>query len=258
MCIASSITQDIDHDNAVITHKGHRFGPFADVYSDADCTNEVLFDMLGRRLVLAATQGYNGTLFTYGQTGSGKTYTMGEANKLATEHEGVGHRIVRDLFATAARDEAHSYEVELSFVQVYCERIYDLLQGRQRDHPLALREDKSHGVYVDGANRVAAKSVQEALSLMRTGQSRLAFASTNMNKHSSRSHGVCMLHVKRATRVVGTDASSKDALAGAADHGAAPPSAPSLQATLALPPASKSSSPHAAPGPGALPVLFWL
>ena len=224
MSCSLSCSQDVDHDKAVITHKNGRFGPFAEVYSDAECTNEVLFNSLGRRLVLAATQGYNGTLFTYGQTGSGKTYTMGESNKLATEHEGVGHRIVRDLFATAARDVAHTYEVELSFVQVYCERIYDLLHGKQRDNPLALREDKSTGVYVDGASKVAAKSVQEALALMRAGQSRLAFASTNMNKHSSRSHGVCMLHVKRGTNTTprattSTDEPSQQAasLAGAPD-----------------------------------------
>ena len=238
-------TLQVDLDHAIISNGDHRFGPFAHIFSDSDCTNEHLFHAVGKHLVLAATQGYNGTLFTYGQTGSGKTYTMGESSKLGTEHEGVGHRIVRELYDTISRDVAHTYQVEISFVQVYVERIYDLLAdrvvqyGRQVETALSLHEDKTHGVRVAGAKRLAAKTVDEALALMRSGQSRLAFASTNMNQTSSRSHSVCMLHVMRSS-----EGDASGSTSGSSDHAPSSSSSPLRRSRESMPTSPSVASPR--------------
>ena len=76
----------------------------------------------------------NGTLLAYGQTGSGKTYTIGEIGQLGTRHEGVAHRMIRALYGEIERDMAHSYEVSITFVQIWVERIYDLLAEQTMDH----------------------------------------------------------------------------------------------------------------------------
>lgn len=39
-------------------------------------TNEQLYQVTSKNVVMSCLDGYNGTLFMYGQTGSGKTYTM--------------------------------------------------------------------------------------------------------------------------------------------------------------------------------------
>jgi hypothetical protein len=174
---------------------------FASVFSGED--NAQLFEAVGRPLVGAALLGYNGTLIAYGQTGSGKTYTIGEASSLGTAHEGVAHRMVRDLFAEMRDDFQHRYEVSMTAVQIHLERIFDLLGGEAREcghaahQPLPLREDRTHGPYVEGTRSLPCATVDEALSHMRSASGRLAFAATQLNAHSSRSHAICQLTVTK-------------------------------------------------------------
>ena len=196
----------VDREEALIKHKDHSYGPYTKVFDDAEC-NARLFDEVGQELVTSAQRGFNGTLFCYGQTGSGKTYTMGEIQNIGSEHEGLSHRIVRALFDAVMADAESMYEITLSYCQVYVEKIYDLLGEKQLDVlgrpvevPLQLRADAKQGVLVQGAKHHPVKTAEEALKLTRMGQARLNFASTNMNKHSSRSHAVLQLHIKRATR----------------------------------------------------------
>ena len=87
-------------------------------------------------------------------------------------------------------------------VQIHIEKVYDLLdQGPHGAHPapLPLREDKTQGVYVQGAHVAEAKSIDEALGLIKQASTRLTFASTKMNLHSSRSHSVCELRITKST-----------------------------------------------------------
>ena len=71
-------------------------------------------------------------------------YTIGEMAKLGTEHEGVAHRMVRDLYASAFRANPRSFRVHVQFVQVYVEKVFDLLADAGDGHSkLTLREDKS-------------------------------------------------------------------------------------------------------------------
>ena len=175
---------------------------FSSVFSGEE-DNAKLFEAVGRPLVGAALLGYNGTLIAYGQTGSGKTYTIGEASSLGTAHEGVAHRMVRDLFAEMRDDFQHRYEVSMTAVQIHLESIFDLLGGEAREcghaahRPLLLREDRAQGPYVEGARSLPCATVDEALSHMRSASRRLAFAATQSNAHSSRSHAICQLTITK-------------------------------------------------------------
>ena len=214
-------------------------------------SNEVLFEEVGRPLCDSVLRGYHGALLTYGQTGSGKTFTMGETARIGSSDEGMAHRTVRHLFSAIAADGEHSYEVSMQYVQVYCEKIYDLLgdkprapepngncgtafgtpikratsarvpfgdhgsaqrgantpiKGDAKDAPpedtsLSLREDKKNGVFVQGATTSRVSSAVEALALMERASAYLVFASTELNQHSSRSHSLCTILVKRTERV---------------------------------------------------------
>ena len=229
-------------------------------------SNEVLFEEVGRPLCDSVLRGYHGALLTYGQTGSGKTFTMGEAARIGSLDEGMAHRSVRHLFSAIAADGEHSYEVSMQYVQVYCEKIYDLLgekprapepngncatafgtpikratsarvpfgdhgsaqrgantpiKGDAKDAPpedtsLSLREDKKNGVYVQGATTRSVSSTEEALALMERASAYLVFASTELNQHSSRSHSLCTLLVKRTERVSSAVEAVRQAWHGAA------------------------------------------
>ncbi len=189
---------------------GKKAYSFSDVYQGQD--NASLFEVLGRPLVARSLEGYNGTLMAYGQTGSGKTYTIGEIGQLGTSHEGIAHRMIRALFTEIGADHDHSYEVGMQFVQIHVERIYDLLgewdsrsnasttssaASSVRKGPstaaLQLREDKTQGVYVQGAVTVPVETLEASLDVLRHASTRLTFAATQMNAHSSRSHAVCQV-----------------------------------------------------------------
>jgi hypothetical protein len=142
-----------------ITYKDQKYR-FAHIFDDEE-DNDRIFDTVGKSIVASSLSGYNGTLFAYGQTGSGKTYTMGESAQIGTEHEGVGHRMIRCLYQRMARDKMHAYQVEVSFLQVYIERIHDMLAEKRtatgKPEELTLREDKQEGVYVVGARKQIAR-----------------------------------------------------------------------------------------------------
>eukprot|EP01065_Artemidia_motanka_P052629 TRINITY_DN955_c0_g4_i1.p1 TRINITY_DN955_c0_g4~~TRINITY_DN955_c0_g4_i1.p1 ORF type:complete len:1129 (+),score=456.93 TRINITY_DN955_c0_g4_i1:49-3387(+) len=87
---------------------------------------DTVFERTGSAAVEAALQGYHSCLLAYGQTGSGKTYTM-----LGNDHDpGIAPRLVDLLFEQLAErgGEDYQYDVEVSFMEIYNERVKDLLQ----------------------------------------------------------------------------------------------------------------------------------
>jgi hypothetical protein len=71
-------------------------------------------------------QGYNSTVFAYGQTGSGKSFTIHGGDE--GEGGGITGRLVKLLFKRVAEQKGHSrYSVSVSFLQIYSEKVYDLL-----------------------------------------------------------------------------------------------------------------------------------
>ena len=189
---------NVDARRHCITVTGRQSEPqrfdFERVVSETE-DNESLERTVGTPLVEQVVQGYNGTLFAYGQTGSGKSYTIGEVARLGTEHEGVSHRMVRALFAELAQMHCKSYKVTLQFVQVYMESVHDLLaeqRPREGAQLQPLREDKLHGVYVDGAKSVPTPTAASCLETIGLASANLAIASTYVNRgaNSEPSHSL--------------------------------------------------------------------
>ena len=173
-----------------------------------------VYRAIGRPLVGKALEGYNCCLFAYGQTGSGKSHSMmGPFGvKRGGAQDGVIPRFGRDLFERmAALQEASGsaandtrFTVELSYFEIYAERIYDLLASPQRHGSsgsggggsggtgarLRVREHPVLGPYVDGLATYAAESAEDIEAWITVGGKHRATASTNMNATSSRSHAV--------------------------------------------------------------------
>uniref|UniRef100_A0A3B4TV24 Kinesin-like protein KIF14 n=1 Tax=Seriola dumerili TaxID=41447 RepID=A0A3B4TV24_SERDU len=143
-------------------------------------SQQTVYETLAKPLLLRAFEGFNTCLFAYGQTGSGKSYTMMGFG----EEAGVIPRFCRELFSRLASMENKEVKchVEMSYFEVYNEKIHDLLVTRdepnQRRMPLRVREHPVHGPYV---------------GWLELGNKQRATAATGMNDKSSRSHSVFTL-----------------------------------------------------------------
>ncbi|KAI6022682.1 P-loop containing nucleoside triphosphate hydrolase protein [Pisolithus marmoratus] len=122
---------------------------------------------------LDVLDGYNGTVFAYGQTGSGKTFTMMEscnhgADIDSEELKGIIPRITEQIFQSIVESDAHlEYMVKVSYMEIYLERIRDLL-APQNDN-LQVHEEKSRGVYVKNLSDYYVSSAREVYEIMRQG-----------------------------------------------------------------------------------------
>lgn len=136
--------------------------------------------------------GLNATIFAYGSTGSGKTYTMAGT----PEDPGLMVLSLRTIFDLIAKEESvHDFEVTCSYLEVYNEVIYDLLE-KSSGH-LELREDPDQGIMVAGLKRIKVNSADKIFELLHVGNSRRKTESTEVNATSSRSHAVLEITVKR-------------------------------------------------------------
>ncbi|XP_066531682.1 kinesin-like protein KIF13B isoform X2 [Hoplias malabaricus] len=149
---------------------------------------DVVFQCLGESLLHNAFQGYNACIFAYGQTGSGKSYTM----MGSVDQPGLIPRLCSSLFERTVQQqrEEESFTVEVSYMEIYNEKVRDLLDPKGSRQALRVREHKVLGPYVDGLSRLAVASYKDIESLMSEGNKSRTVAATNMNEESSRSHAV--------------------------------------------------------------------
>uniref|UniRef100_A0A8C3TT91 Kinesin family member 13B n=1 Tax=Catharus ustulatus TaxID=91951 RepID=A0A8C3TT91_CATUS len=149
---------------------------------------DVVFKCLGENILQNAFDGYNACIFAYGQTGSGKSYTMmGTADQ-----PGLIPRLCSGLFERAQKEEneEQSFKVEVSYMEIYNEKVRDLLDPKGSRQSLKVREHSVYGPYVDGLSKLAVASYKDIESLMSEGNKSRTVAATNMNEESSRSHAV--------------------------------------------------------------------
>ncbi|XP_034249047.1 kinesin-like protein KIF13A isoform X2 [Thrips palmi] len=151
-------------------------------------SQEEVFDSLGRDILENAFEGYNACIFAYGQTGSGKSYTMMGGR----DSKGIIPRLCDALFDTIAKRQSAelSYKVEVSYMEIYNEKVHDLLDPKANKQSLKVREHNVLGPYVDGLSQLAVTSFQDIDTLMAEGNKSRTVAATNMNSESSRSHAV--------------------------------------------------------------------
>ncbi|KIM87108.1 hypothetical protein PILCRDRAFT_95952 [Piloderma croceum F 1598] len=146
--------------------------------------------------------GYNGTVFAYGQTGSGKTFTMMGADIDSDELKGIIPRITEQIFQSIVESDAHlEYLVKVSYMEIYLERIRDLL-APQNDN-LQIHEEKSKGVYVKNLSDFYVSSAREVYEIMRQGGAARMVTSTNMNAESSRSHSIFVISIQQRNTETG-------------------------------------------------------
>ncbi|KAG5638377.1 hypothetical protein H0H81_000388 [Sphagnurus paluster] len=155
-----------------------------------------VFDYGVKDIVKDVLDGYNGTVFAYGQTGSGKTFTMMGADIDSDELKGIIPRITEQIFQSIVESDAHlEYVVKVSYMEIYLERIRDLL-APQNDN-LQVHEEKSKGVYVKNLSDYYVSSAREVYEIMRTGGAARVISSTNMNAESSRSHSIFLITIQQ-------------------------------------------------------------
>lgn len=170
---------------------------------------EAVYRAVGQPLLHSAFEGYNTCLFAYGQTGSGKSYTiMG-----SIEERGVIPRFCKDLFRRVEdpQETKVTYKVEVSFFEIYNEKIHDLLSTSvektekwDRSTPkkitLKVREHPTQGPYVEGLSTFQARSYADINSWIEIGNKQRATAATGMNDKSSRSHSVFVIMMTKTKK----------------------------------------------------------
>ena len=208
-----------------------------DHFFDTDASQRDVYDSIGEPLVKNVLSGYNHCLFAFGQTGSGKTYTMTGVGKDWSQVEGekfeaiegIIPRICRSLME-ARRSSMGVIEIKVSAVEIFLEKMYDLLspdavnsinsQGLQRStygpnssrvehyagvtfgQTLRIREHPERGWHVSGATIITVKNFSDVLCVLRRAAEVRSVAATDMNSRSSRSHAIYTIYISRPKEVI--------------------------------------------------------
>jgi kinesin family protein 13 len=177
------------HDEFIEDPDGY-MRPAGDRYAD----QQKVYKAVGEEVLRNAWDGYHCTLFAYGQTGSGKSYSMigYGANK------GIVPISSEEIFTRidANKDTSVSFEVSVSMIEIYNEKIQDLLidPNDRVKGGLKVRESKTLGVYVEGLTTYNIKSYAEIAAKMDEGSRNRSIGATEMNAHSSRAHTIIMIN----------------------------------------------------------------
>ncbi|KPI89058.1 putative kinesin [Leptomonas seymouri] len=162
----------------------------------SDTEQKSVFDVVGPEVIRTLFSGYNASIFAYGQTGSGKTHTM-EGNKAVTgseEDEGLIPRLIRGIFAAfKSNPDITDALVEVSLVQIYQEKIQDLLNHRKQ---LDIHMDRTSQYVARDATWTKVKSMEECMKLYGEASRMRATSATEMNLVSSRSHMILMFRMQ--------------------------------------------------------------
>lgn len=154
-----------------------------------DESQETVFNYTAKTIVSSTVDGYNSTIFSYGPTGTGKSYTMFGS----PSQSGIIPRACTSLFSLLDKKENISrYEVKLSFVEIYCEQIRDLLGYGPTN--LKLRE-QGNSIYIENVSERTVCSAKDVLSVIAEHSLHRITASTALNDVSSRSHAVVILKI---------------------------------------------------------------
>lgn len=152
-------------------------------------TQSMVYRDIGEEMLQHSFDGYNVCIFAYGQTGAGKSYTM--MGRECDGQEGIIPMLCKDLFQRI-RDTSTGdlqYTVEVSYMEIYCERVRDLLNPKNKGN-LKVREHPLLGPYVEDLSKLAVTNYEDIHDLIDEGNKARTVAATNMNETSSRSHAV--------------------------------------------------------------------
>lgn len=164
----------------------------------AQTTNEAVYTDLASPVVDAALGGFNATMFAYGQTSSGKTHSM-----LGDDRDpGITPRAIRHVLTTASSSRTRDFLVRAVYVEIYNDRIRDLLNPGASD--LMVREDAAGRTFVDACETVV-HTFEDAMQVLEKGQNARHVGETKMNARSSRSHTVFTLLIESKPKAIPDD-----------------------------------------------------
>ncbi len=137
----------------------------------------------------------------------GKTYTILGEGDGSGEQAGLIPQCASYLFDK----KKSNMWVSVSYLEVYCEEVYDLLGGHGSNNKLSLRKHADQpGFYAENLCQVQVNSAAELLAAVRRGAARRRVAATLQNERSSRSHAILTVYVHRGSGVGSTAAESGD------------------------------------------------
>mmetsp|Transcript_2749 Transcript_2749/g.6352 ORF Transcript_2749/g.6352 Transcript_2749/m.6352 type:complete len:776 (+) Transcript_2749:68-2395(+) len=196
----------------LITRCGERF--LFDQIFDQESSQDEVFEATAAPMVDDIFRGFNCTVFAYGQTGTGKSYTMMGIPEVAKQ-AGIIPRIVGEIFdrienERSKEDPEFDFDVTVSYLEIYMERIKDLLNpGNAESANLKIRESKSKGIYIQGITEHRVQEAKQVYDWMAYGGLHRAVASTRMNAQSSRSHSVFIMKTSQIMIKNGSKKTSK-------------------------------------------------
>lgn len=203
---------------------------FQDAVHEQHETQLAVYNLVAKPSVSSAFEGFNSCILTYGQTGSGKTYTMmGKYNPTLVcggdGEEGIIPRVCNDIFQilenkraaelTKPETERIAYRVEVNFVEIYLERVRDLLDPQLKNSKDAkmneakIRQDPNSGPFVEGVTKYQVENWQHCCMLLERGSQHRTTCATLVHQQSSRSHAIFQITVLEEETVPAKDRYSR-------------------------------------------------
>lgn len=198
----------VDGRRSLIAYRGKEGGDY--VYDNVFGTyddNAKVYDSAAKRLVRRVMEGYHGTVFAYGMTGTGKTFSM----QGTMSSPGVIPLAITDIFSYIRETPHREFLLRVSYLEIYNEKIHDLLAGPINGNGTAqeeikLREDSRRGVYASPLKEEIVQSPTQLLRVIHRGDMARRTGSTQWNARSSRSHAVVQIVVESRERVANGNA----------------------------------------------------
>lgn len=171
--------------------------------NDKYATQQMVYDKVGKQVLDNAINGYHCCLFAYGQTGSGKSYSMIGYEK----NKGIVPIISEEIFNIVKEKTSSKkwYEVNISMLEIYNEKIQDLLIpiAKRPNGGLKVRQNKTFGVYVEKLSKHPVDSYKAIENKMSEGNTNRTIASTQMNSSSSRAHTIITIEFLQVEKING-------------------------------------------------------
>uniref|UniRef100_A0A663LLN6 Kinesin-like protein n=1 Tax=Athene cunicularia TaxID=194338 RepID=A0A663LLN6_ATHCN len=167
---------------------------------DQEAKQDVVFDSVAKPVAECVLAGYNGTIFAYGQTGSGKTFTITGGAECYSDR-GIIPRTLSYIFDQLQKDSSKVYTTHVSYLEIYNECGYDLLDSRHEASRLedltkvTIMEDPDQNIHLKNLSLQQATNEEEALNLLFLGDTNRMIAETPMNQASTRSHCIFTIHI---------------------------------------------------------------
>lgn len=170
--------------------------PFTfDLVYDETSLNENIYIETVRPMIEAAFNKAKVTCFAYGQTGSGKTFTMmGKENS-----PGLYLLAAYDIFTLLQNKEYSGLSIWVSFYEIYCGKLFDLLNGR---NSLTAREDAKQNICIVGLTEKKVNDMTILMNIIEKGLKVRTVGVTGANSDSSRSHGIIQISIKNQTNKI--------------------------------------------------------